>query len=68
MNDKNMVYITAKKTEVLNEYLNIISNYKIVKNGTLFLDGKEGRYPFKYAEDTTTTTEQVKEEDKEDEE
>lgn len=68
MNDKNMVYITAKKTEVLNEYLNIISNYKIVKNGTLFLDGKEGRYPFKYAEDTTTTTEQVKEEDKDDEE
>ena len=28
---------------------NIISNYKIVNNGTLFLDGTEGRYPFKYA-------------------
>ena len=69
MNDKNMVYITAKKTEVLNEYLNIISNYKIVNNGTLFLDGTEGRYPFKYASTTeTTTTKKVEEEVEEDEE
>lgn len=67
MNDKNMVYISVKKgktsnkTTVLNEYLNIISNYKITRNGTLFLDGNEGRYPFKYAQEDETTTEVTEE-------
>ena len=49
MNDKNMVYITAKKTTTLNKYLDIISNQRITGRGTLFLDGNERRYPFKHA-------------------
>ena len=59
MSDRNMVYVTAKRANVLNKYLSIISNYKIQNNGTLFLDDKEKRYPFKYAKTTEPITQKV---------
>lgn len=53
MSDRNLVYITAKKADSLNEYLDIIATEQITKAGTLFLDSNEGRYTFKFHEETT---------------
>ena len=46
MTDKNLVYVTAKKTNLLNKYLDIIATSQITGNGTLYLDGNEDRYSF----------------------
>jgi len=46
MNDKNTVYITAKRADVLNHYLNVIATNQIVGNGTFYLDGDENRYSY----------------------
>ena len=46
MNDKNTVYITAGKADILNHYLNVIATNQIVGNGTFYLDGNENRYSF----------------------
>lgn len=54
MNDKNMVYINAKRLKSLNKYLDIIATNKITTNGTLYLDGTEDNYFFKKFENTTT--------------
>lgn len=60
MNDKNMVYITAKKANLLNKYLDIVATEQVTSNGTLFLDSNEDRYSFKFSTvDETTTTEQT---------
>lgn len=56
MNDKNMVYITAKRAKLLNGYLDIVAAEQVKTNGTLFLDGNEGNYSFKFSKTTTTTT------------
>lgn len=56
MNDKNLVYINAKRLKSLNKYLDIIATNKIASNGTLYLDGTEDNYFFKKFEETTTTT------------
>ena len=61
MNDKNMVYINAKRLKSLNKYLDIIATNKITSNGTLYLDGTEDNYFFKKYEEVVTTKE-VKEE------
>lgn len=53
MSDKNLVYITAKKAESLNDYLDIIATEQITEAGTLYLDSSEGRYTFKFHEKTT---------------
>ncbi len=53
MNDKNMVYINAKRLKSLNKYLDIIATNKITSNGTLYLDGTEENYFFKKYEPTT---------------
>lgn len=47
MNDKNVVYINAKRLKSLNKYLDIIATNKITSNGTLYLDGTEDNYFFK---------------------
>lgn len=47
MNDKNTVYITARKAKTLNYYLTIIANDEITETGTLYLDGDEANYTFK---------------------
>lgn len=47
MNDKNTVYITARKAKTLNYYLTIIANDGITETGTLYLDGDEDNYTFK---------------------
>lgn len=62
MNDKNMVYITAKLTNKLNNYLDFISNQKVTSRGTLFLDGDEGRYTFKFATDVNSEEDKIEEE------
>lgn len=41
MNDNNLVYITSKKADMLNNYLDIIATKKITGNGILYLDGDE---------------------------
>lgn len=46
MNDKNMVYVNAKKLKSMNKYLEVIATNKITSSGTFFLDGTEDRYPF----------------------
>jgi len=46
MNDKNTVYITAKRADVLNHYLNVIATNQINGTGTFYLDGDENRYSF----------------------
>ena len=46
MNDKNTVYITAGRADVLNHYLNVIATNQIVGNGTFYLDGDENRYSY----------------------
>ncbi len=46
MNDKNTVYITAKRADILNHYLNVIATNQITGNGTFYLDGDEERYSF----------------------
>lgn len=62
MNDKNMVYVNAKKLKSMNKYLEVIATNKITSSGTFFLDGTEDRYPFILRSDdpngivTTTTT------------
>lgn len=57
MNDKNMVYINAKRLKSLNKYLDIIATNKITSNGTLYLDGTEDNYFFKKYEEVVTTKE-----------
>lgn len=47
MNDKNLVYITLLKTNLLDSYLNIVATEKLKGNGTLYLDGDETRHSFK---------------------
>jgi cell division protein FtsQ len=47
MNDKNTVYVTARKIKTLNYYLTIIANNEITEPGTLYLDGDETNYTFK---------------------
>ncbi len=47
MNDKNMVYVNAKRLKSMNKYLDIIATNKITSNGTLYLDGTEDNYFFK---------------------
>lgn len=42
MNDNNLIYITSKKADMLNDYLDIIATKKIVGNGILYLDSDEG--------------------------
>lgn len=65
MNDKNMVYVNAKKLKSMNKYLEVIATNKITSSGTFFLDGTEDRYPFILRSDdpngivTTTTTKVV---------
>lgn len=62
MNDKNMVFVNAKKLKSMNKYLEVIATNKITSSGTFFLDGTEDRYPFILRSDdpsgivTTTTT------------
>lgn len=46
MTDNNLVYITAKKADLLNKYLDIIATSQITGKGTLYLDGDENRYSF----------------------
>lgn len=46
MNDKNTVYITAKRADILNHYLNVIATNQITGNGTFYLDGDEERYSY----------------------
>lgn len=68
MNDKNMVYITAKNTKSLNKYLDIIAAEQVNSSGTLFLDSNEERYSFKFSDEelfTTTTTTVKKDSDNE---
>ncbi len=64
MNDKNMVYVNAKKMKSMNKYLEVIATNKITSSGTFFLDGTEDRYPFILRSDdpnqiVTTTTSKV---------
>src|SRR5574344_71047 len=56
MSDKNQVFITAKRADNLNYYLDVIANNRISTNGTLFLDGDSNNFTFKFASGTTTTT------------
>lgn len=64
MNDKNMVFITAKKAGLLNKYLDVIATNQITSAGTLFLDGNEDNYTFKIS----NNKEFVNSEDEENEE
>lgn len=41
MNDNNLIYITSKRADMLNSYLDIIATKKITGNGILYLDGDE---------------------------
>ncbi len=59
MNDKNMVYITAKKATLLNSYFKVIATKQITVNGTFFFDGDENNHAFKIAKNETTTTEKT---------
>ncbi len=54
MNDKNLVYITAKNAKVLNSYLEIIAANKLTSTGTFYMDGE--RSVIKLFKTTTTTT------------
>lgn len=54
MNDKNLVYITAKNATSLNKYLDIIATEQVTAAGTLFLDSDEDRYTFKFHKEETT--------------
>lgn len=58
MNDKNLVYINAKRLKSLNKYLDIIATNKITSNGTLYLDGTEENYFFKKFETATQEPEE----------
>lgn len=46
MSDENLVYVTAKKANLLNNYLSVIATSLIGGAGTLYLDGNEERYTF----------------------
>lgn len=46
MVDKNLVYITAKKADLLNHYLDITAAEPITGTGTLYLDSQVGNYTF----------------------
>lgn len=52
MNDQNLVYLTARRAQLLNQYLNIIATPSIKGTGTLYLDGNEERYSFIYFDKT----------------
>lgn len=47
MTDKNLVYVTINKINLLDSYLDIIATEKLTDKGTLFLDGDETRHSFK---------------------
>ena len=47
MTDKNLVYITLLKVNLLDSYLDIIATEKLKDKGTLYLDGDETRHSFK---------------------
>ena len=47
MTDKNLVYVTINKVNLLDSYLDIIATEKLTDKGTLFLDGDETRHSFK---------------------
>ena len=52
MNDQNLVYLTARRAQLLNQYLDIIATPSIKGTGTLYLDGNEERYSFIYFDKT----------------
>lgn len=54
MNDKNLVFVNAKRLKPLNRYLDVIATTKITDEGIFYLDGDENRYPFKVFHSTTT--------------
>lgn len=55
MNDKNLVYITAKNAKILNRYLDIIATKQLTSNGTFFLDGDDYKAAVKMFSTTKTT-------------
>lgn len=58
MNDKNMVYITAKNAKALDSYLEIIATNKITTSGTFYMDGE--RSIVKLSTTVATTTKKTK--------
>lgn len=59
MNDKNLVYVNAKRLKPLNRYLDVIATTKLTQNGVFYLDGDENRYPFKVFDNQTPVAPQV---------
>ena len=43
MNDKNLVYLNAKKVDRINKYLDITSSNKLTNQATIYLDGNTSK-------------------------